>query len=84
MICEDQVFVADVVVTNSRREMVVMSVISRPTVTIAKLNIILKIHKYRRLHEGHHFILMAMEVHGTPGHDMDRFIRECVHFFHNR
>jgi hypothetical protein len=51
-----------------------MSVISRPTATAAKLNIILKIHKYKGLHEGHHFIPMAMEVHDTPERDMDCFI----------
>jgi len=27
---------------------------------------------------------MAMEVHGTPMHDMDRFIRECACLFHDR
>jgi hypothetical protein len=27
---------------------------------------------------------MAMEVHGTLGCDMDRFIRECVRLFHYR
>jgi len=27
---------------------------------------------------------MAMEVHNTPKHDMDHFIRECVCFFHDR
>jgi hypothetical protein len=26
---------------------------------------------------------MAMEVHNTPRHDMDHFIRECVHLFHD-
>jgi hypothetical protein len=41
---------------------------------IAKLNAITKIHKYEELHEGHHFIMMAMEVHNTPRHDMDNFI----------
>jgi hypothetical protein len=45
---------------------------------------IANIHKYRGLQEGHHFILMATEVHGIPEHDMDRFIRECVCFFHDR
>ncbi len=49
-----------------------------------ELNAIAKIYTYRRLHEGHHFIPMAMEVHGAPGHDMDHFIRECAHFFHDR
>jgi len=27
---------------------------------------------------------MAMEVHNAPRRDMDRFIRECAHLFHNR
>jgi hypothetical protein len=25
-----------------------------------------------------------MEVHGTPRHDMDRYIRECTCLFHSR
>jgi hypothetical protein len=27
---------------------------------------------------------MAMEVHGALEHDMDHFINECAHFFHDR
>jgi hypothetical protein len=27
---------------------------------------------------------MAMEVHNAFGRDMDRFIKECARFFHNR
>jgi hypothetical protein len=27
---------------------------------------------------------MTMEVHGTPMHDMDRFIKECVCLFHDK
>jgi hypothetical protein len=27
---------------------------------------------------------MAMEVHNTPEHDMDHFIRECACLFHER
>jgi hypothetical protein len=49
-----------------------------------ELNAIVKICKYRRLYEGHHFVLMAMEVHDTPMHDMDSFIRECARLFHDR
>jgi len=45
---------------------------------------IAKIHKYRGLHEGHHFILMVTEVHNILGHDMDCFIRECAHLFHDK
>jgi hypothetical protein len=40
--------------------------------------------KYKRLHEGYHFILVAMEVHNALGHDMDIFIKECVHLLHDR
>ncbi len=43
-----------------------------------------KICKYIGLHEGHHFIPMAMEVHDTLGHDMYHLIKVCVRLFHNR
>jgi hypothetical protein len=42
----------------------ILSVISRPTSVVVEFSVIIKICKYRRLHEGHHFISMAMEVHG--------------------
>jgi hypothetical protein len=61
-----------------------LSVINRPIGVVAELSAIVKIHKYIKLQEGHHFISMAMEVHGAPGRDMDCFIRECVRLFHNR
>jgi hypothetical protein len=35
-------------------------------------------------HEGHHFILMAMEVHDTLEPNMDCFMRECAHLFHDQ
>jgi len=66
------------------QETLASSVISPPVSAIVEPSAITKIHKYRRLHKGHHFILMAMEVHGAPEHDMDRFIKEFVHLFHNR
>jgi hypothetical protein len=44
---------------------VASSVINQSVNAVAELNIIAKIHKYKRLYEGHHFIPMAMEVHGT-------------------
>jgi hypothetical protein len=50
----------------------------------AKFNIIIKICKYRGLHEEHHFIVMITEVHGAFKCDMDYFINECAHLFHNR
>jgi hypothetical protein len=81
---EDQVFVANVVVTDPTRKMVVMNVIDWPIGAIAELNTIAKIRKYRKFHEWHHFILMAMEVHGTPKCDMDHSIKECACLFHNK
>jgi hypothetical protein len=73
-----------VVVTDLMRKMVFLNVISRPTNVLAKLNVIAKIRKYRGLHEGHHFIPLAMEVHNTLGRDMDCFIKECARLFHDR
>jgi hypothetical protein len=60
------------------------NVINRPTSAVVKLSAIVKIHKYKKFHEGHHFTPMAMKVHGATGCDMDCFIKECVHLFHNR
>ncbi len=84
MTWEDQIFVANVVVIDPMWETVALSVISQLVGAIAKLSAIAKICKYKGLHEGHHFISMAMEVHGTPKRDMDRFINECVRIFHDR
>jgi hypothetical protein len=58
--------------------------VSKLTCVIVKLNTITNICKYKWLHEGHHFIPMAMEVHGALGCDMDCFIKECAHFLRNR
>jgi hypothetical protein len=60
--------------------MVAVSVINRLVSANAKLSTITKIRKYRRIHEMHHFISMAIEVHDTPKRDMDCF--PCL--FHNR
>ncbi len=60
------------------------SVINQPTSVVAKFNAIIKIDKYRGFHEGQHFILMTMEMHGAPRHDMDCFIRECACLFQDR
>jgi len=60
------------------------NLISQPACAIAKLSTIIKIHKYKRFHERYHFISMAMEVHDTSRCDLDRFIRECAHLFHNK
>jgi hypothetical protein len=38
------------------------NVINQLTNEIAKLSANTKIHKYKGLHEGHHFISVAMEV----------------------
>jgi hypothetical protein len=84
MIRKDHVFVIDVVVNDLTRETVALNVISRPIGAVVKLSAIVEICKYRRLHEGHHFIPMAMEVHGAPELDMNCFIKECAHVFHDR
>jgi hypothetical protein len=81
---KDQIFVVDVVVVDPMQETVALNVISWPTCVVAELSAIAKICKYRGLHVGHYFIPMAMEVHGALGRDMDHFISECTHFFHNR
>jgi len=61
MTWKDQVFVTNVVVTDPMWEMA-SSVISRPTIAVVKLSAIIKIRKYKRFHEGHHFISMAMDA----------------------
>jgi hypothetical protein len=80
---KDQVFVANVVVIHPTRETVVSNVIDQLTNVVVELSAITKIRTYRRLREGHHFILMAMEVHDALGRDMDHFIKECACLFHN-
>jgi hypothetical protein len=79
MILEDQVFVVDVVITNATQETMAMNVISQPTSADRELNTIAKIRKYRRLHEGHYFIPMAMEVHNAPGYE-SLYQRVCSYF----
>jgi len=69
---------------DSTRETMATSVTSWPKSVVVKFSTIVKIYKYKRFHEGHHFILMIMEVHSTPGRDMDHFIKECAPFFHDR
>jgi len=71
-------------VIDSMREIMASNVIIPLVGATVKLNTIAKIHKYRGLQEGHHFIPMAMEVHGAPKCDMDCFIREFVHLFHDK
>ncbi len=64
------------------RKTLASNVISQPLGADLELSTIAKIHKYKGLQEGHHFILMAMEVHSTLGHDIDHFIKECARLFH--
>ncbi len=61
-----------------------LSAISRLIGVVVEFSVIAKIHKYKRLHGRHHFILMSMDVHGTPKSDVDNFIKKCAHFFHDR
>ncbi len=72
------------VVIASTQEMVATNAINQLASVVVKLSAIVKIYEYRRLHEGHHFILMAMDVHGTFKCDMDHLIRECVCLFQDR
>jgi hypothetical protein len=53
MTCEDQVFVANVMVIDLTWEIVATSVINQPDGAIAELSAIVKIYKYRRLHDKH-------------------------------
>jgi hypothetical protein len=76
------IFVVDVEVIDLTG--VTSNVISQPVSATMELNAIIKICMYRGLHEGHHFISIAMEVHDTLGQDTDRFIRECTSLFHYR
>jgi hypothetical protein len=49
----------------------ILSVISQSASAIAKLDAMVKICKYKRFHERHHFISMAMEVHYAFKCDVD-------------
>jgi hypothetical protein len=52
-------------ITDLMREMVAFNVTNWLVGLAIKLSAIANIHKYKGLHEWHHFILMAMEVHGA-------------------
>jgi hypothetical protein len=77
---KDQVFVVNVVVIDLTQEMMASNGINQLANAIVKLGAIVKIYKSKWL-QGHHFILMAMEVHGAPRCDMDHFIKECDRLF---
>ncbi len=81
---ENQIFVVDLVVSNSPWKIVAKSVINKPTSENVKPKTIAKIEKYKKFCEGHHFITMALEVHNAIGHDMDCFIKECACLFHDK
>jgi hypothetical protein len=80
---KDHIVVANVMVIDLRQETMALSVINQLVGAVAELDTIAKIYKYKGFHEGHHFILIAIEVHNSFGHDMDCFIRECTCFFHD-
>jgi hypothetical protein len=73
-----------VVVIDSTWETLVTNAINQPIGVVAKLNAIAKIHKYRGLHEKHHFIPITIEVHGALECDMNHFIKEHVCIFYDR
>jgi hypothetical protein len=68
------------VVIDPTWETVASNVISQQVCAVVKFNAIVKIRKYKGLHEGHHFISMAMEVHGIRWCDTYHFIRESSYF----
>jgi hypothetical protein len=78
---EDLVFVVNVMVIDMMQETMVSNVISRPTCVAVEFSAIVKIFKYKGFHKGHHFISMAMEVHGTLKCDMDCFKSNVSIFF---
>ncbi len=73
-------FVVNVMDINLTQKTTITNVIS----VVVKPSVIVKICKYKRFHEGHHFIPMAIKVCIAFKHNMDNFIKECVHLFHNR
>jgi hypothetical protein len=70
-----------VVVIDPTWETMASNIISQSTGAITKLSAFVKICKYKGFHERHHFILMAMELHGTPKHDMNCL---CPPFHHKQ
>jgi len=83
MTCEDQVFVANVMAIDLTWEIVATIVIIQPKGAIAKLNAIAKICKYRGFHDKLEPFYFDGNG-GAPKCDIDRFIRECAHLFHDR
>jgi hypothetical protein len=63
---KDEVFIANVVVIGLTQETMALNVINQLASATVELNIIIKIRKYKGLHQGHHFILMAMECIAHP------------------
>jgi hypothetical protein len=81
---KNQVLIVNVVVTHLMWETMALNVITRLVGADGEFSAIVKNRKYKRFHERHHFILMAMEVHNAFRNDMDHFMRECACLFHNR
>ncbi len=61
-----------------------LNVINRLIGVAVELSAIVNICNYRGLHEGHHFISMAMDVHDAHERNMDCFIKECARLFHDK
>jgi hypothetical protein len=78
------VHVVNVVIIDPTWKIMFLNVISWLSSATLELSAVAKIRKYRKLQEGHYFILMAMEVHVVLGHDMDCSIRKCVCLSHNK
>jgi hypothetical protein len=61
MIREDQVLVVNVMVIDSTSEIMFLNVIIQPASVLVKLSVTVKIHKYKGLHDGHHFFFNGHE-----------------------
>jgi hypothetical protein len=70
---EDQVFIVNVMVTDPTQETMALNVTNQLTSVMAERRTIVKIRKYKGLHEGHHFIPMAMKVYMTHPKLLDGF-----------
>ncbi|KAG6542682.1 hypothetical protein Mapa_015917 [Marchantia paleacea] len=83
LVREDQVTVADVVVTDPTRDTVSEGVITHPPGWAAS-GAAVKVSKYRGMQRGHLFVPLALELYGAMDTDFDMFVRECARAYHTR
>ncbi|KAG6551070.1 hypothetical protein Mapa_007305 [Marchantia paleacea] len=81
---EDQVTVADVVVTDPTRDTVSEGVITHLPGWATSGAAAAKVSKYRGMQRGHLFVPLALELYGAMDTDFDMFVRECARAYHTR